>query len=59
MQRASMLLMTAERYRMMSGTMTDPDLARRLIDYADELSAKAERLAREMRGPPAEAMDDA
>jgi len=45
MERMRILQSTAERYRMMAGTITDQDTARRLLDYADELKAKAAQLA--------------
>ena len=51
--------MTAERYRLMSGTITDRDLARRLVDYADELSAKARRMDDDVAAMTAKAMDRA
>ncbi len=45
MERVRILQSTAERYRMMAGTITDQDIARRLLDYADELRARARQLS--------------
>jgi hypothetical protein len=46
MQHAKVLLATAERYRAMAGTITDQDIAHRLIEYANELAGRAEHLRR-------------
>ena len=51
MHRVSLLLATAERYRAMAGTITDQDIAHRLIDYADELAGRAEHLKRHGHDP--------
>ncbi|WP_216326012.1 hypothetical protein [Sphingomonas quercus] len=36
----------------MAGTITDQDVARRLLDYADELRAKARQLSDAQGGDP-------
>ena len=44
MQQARILQSTADRYRVIASTITDQDIARRLLDYADELCGRAEAM---------------